>query len=192
MDLIATAALATRLGVTSPSPEYEDLARLNAAVSDEIRRLTRRGLDGSPTSYTEVHTVYRPHRVIHLQQAPVQAITSVHRIARDWSTEALEAAQWWLSDPERGTLELRGFTGSRVKVVYVATGAIPASVEQAALDWVLARWALRSAGVSVAAGQTGYTTGEDSETWSPSFAGRPPVSSQIALGLHARVRGGVV
>jgi len=123
--------------------------------------------------------------------------------------ESTGSTYWRLIDATRGRLErYAGFLGSRawdedaerfarslstgrrfVVVRYKVSGAVPVDIEQAVIDWCASRWSERGR----EAGQTGYSTGSDSESWDASFAGSPPASAAAVLAAAWRpVRSGVV
>lgn len=188
-DLIEVEVLAASLGVSLDTPEGDDLRRLSAAVSAEIRRLTRRAFEGDGGgSYTETIRLHGASGFT-LPHVPVQAVTSIRREAFDGTLEtALTSGYWRLEDAARGRIEIRHRGWERARVAWTTTGEIPVDVAQAAADWVASRWEARG----IAAGQTGYRTGEDAETWSATHVGRPPADVARVLAGVGHLVGGVV
>lgn len=183
------ARVGRRLGILdSDSTELADVLVLLEAVSDEVRRLTRRSFEGANTTYDRVLRTDGTGYVVMLPEVPVDDVTSVSVAHFDGTQDdPLETTEWRLDDGPRGRIELAS-ASEFVRVVWATTGEVPTSIVQAVEDWVADRWSTRP----VSSGQTGYRTGEDGETWSPLHVGLPPVSVARALGLATRLRGGVV
>lgn len=109
-------------------------------------------------------------------------------------SESTGSTWWRVIDAERGRIEraygvvgprswdetdTEDFRGRRFVVPrWRVSGAVPADVSEAVLDWVAARWSERDR----SPGQTAYSTGDDSETWDAGTAGTPPPSAASVFG----------
>src|SRR3989304_5238333 len=83
--IVPLATVLSRLGVSAGSADETWAEMLNHAVSDEIRRLTRRALEGGATTYDEA---YEPEaRTLILPHVPVSDVLSVRPIDRWDGTE---------------------------------------------------------------------------------------------------------
>jgi hypothetical protein len=187
-SLIEVEVVADRLAVVPDTTDWDDLVRLTAAVSSAIRRMTRRAFEGDEGgTYDEIIRLHGSQEFT-LPNVPVQSVTSIQRVSYDGTADdAWPTTDWRLEDAARGRVSIRR-GAQRVRVIYRTTGDIPEHISQAAADWIAARWAARPLG----AGQTGYKTGEDAETWSAERVGRPPTDVAIALGLETHVTAAVV
>lgn len=199
------------LGVAATDPAVDDVSRLLDAICAEVRRMARRDFEGDEGgSYDQVIRI-RGEWEITLPHVPVRTITSISRQWFDGTEEdPYLASDFRLEDATRGLIRLRpgaGWLGRAdwdsdprrhghqyhgpdyVRVVWTTTGEIPADIPQAVLDWGKARWDTRDR----VAGLVGYTTGQDSETYSEKLAGQPPRDvSRAILGTRHATGGGVV
>lgn len=80
---------------------------------------------------------------------------------------------WRLVDEVRGKVERRGTSTRFVRAIWRASGGVPEDIENAVIEWVKSRWAQAER----SAGQSSYSTGQDSESWDLSKAGHPPPDS---------------
>lgn len=206
-SLIELEVVLDRLGVSQGTVQADAVARLLAAVSDEIRRMTKCGFEGDQgATYTEDYRLEDGQRDFTLRHVPVASITSITRRffdgtlaftydAADYRLEDAEAGRvrvWprsWYWDPRVSVIPTGAAGTLYDRVVYRVTGEIPAGVSQAAEDWVAARWSERSR----ATGLTSYRTGDDSETYSDARVGEPPkeVARAIAGYFHSTAGGPV-
>lgn len=177
------------LGVAATDPAADEVSRLFDAIGAEIARLTRRAYEGDEGgSYDQVIRI-RGAREFILPFVPVRAITSIARVAFDGTVaDAWASTGWRLDDPARGLVRLR-YAADYVRVVWTTTGAFPADLVQAYLDWGKARWGERDDH----GGLKRYRTGDDEEEYFESLAGQPPRDVlRMILGARHATGGGVV
>lgn len=176
-----------RLGVGATDPEADLASLLFDAINAECRRLANREFEGDEgATYDEIYRLAGANEFT-LAHVPVREITSIAKHNFDGTDEdAYEVDRWRLEDAERGRIRIRP-TPEYVRVVYKVTGAIPAQATWACLEWGADRWAARD----TPGGLSSYTTGEDSESYSVTLAGRPPRQVITALlGIKHVVGGG--
>jgi hypothetical protein len=174
------------LHVAADSPEVSDVALLLDAISAEVRRISRLGLEGAPTDYDEVLRVFGVLE-FRLPHVPVASIASIRKVNFDGTEEEPYATtDWRLEDADRGRIHLR--TGSSwltwrrmgpeyLRVIWTVTGAIGAAIVQASLEWGRDRWVQ----IDRSAGLASYATGNDSESYFAQLAGLPPRGVMRAL-----------
>lgn len=177
------------LGVAANAPDATEVALLYDAIDAEMRRLTRRAFEGpGGGSYNQVLRIDHATEFT-LPWTPVAAVASiaVHRF--DGTEDGpLEADRWRLEDAERGLIRLKR-SAEYVHVVWTTTGAVPAQLPQAFLDWGKARWDDRDRAPNLAS----YKTGGDAESYFAAIAGRPPSKALVPImGVAHYDRGGVV
>jgi hypothetical protein len=177
------------LGVGATDPEVDDVSRLYDAIGSEIKRITRRDFEGDEGgSYTEIIRLHGAQEFT-LEHVPVESVESIAKHNFDGTDEdPYEADRWRLEDAERGRIRLLP-SPEYVTVAYTTTGAIPAQVPQAYLEWGHDRW---NDGELRPAGLASYQTGEDAESYSVTLAGRPSRTVLLALLGVAHVTGGGV
>jgi hypothetical protein len=202
--IVPLADALTELGLTSGTQAATDAGRILNAVSAEIRRICRRGFEGSKTTYTAELYRLRGALEFNLLHTPVESITSITRVYLDGSAdEAYDTTEYLLENAETGHVRLGTYYGPRawprhwsrdrgpdyVKVTYAATGEIPDPISNATYEWLKARYATWNERSDLAA----YKTGDDSENYFASLAGLPPHNVARALALyHHNTGGGVV
>ena len=188
------------LGVAADATEVDQVSILHNAIDARIKVICRRGFEGDEgATYTEIYRLDGAAEFT-LRHVPVEAITSVTRVWFDGTRDdAYTADLYRIEDAERGVVRLGASSISSrailefghsiirprlVEVVYRVTGAIPFEAAQAELDWCKARWDARDDRADL----VGYTTGQDSETYSVVLAGLPP--RDVALALAGITHGG--
>lgn len=186
--IVTLEAFLAHLGVDAASPEAADASRLLDAISAEMRLLARRDFEGIGGTYDRILTI-RGAREILLPHVPVVAIQSISRVYFDGTEDPAYAADTWrLEDPARGAVRL-AFTADYIRVQWTTTGAIPAQIIQGAFSWGSSRWVERERDPGLAA----YRTGDDSETYFPAIAGRPPTDvARAILGTQHATGGGPI
>lgn len=86
--IVTIATALARLGFSVGGPEESDVNALLLAVSDEVRKLTRRALEGAPTVYRET---YEPEvRTVFLPHVPVTDVLSVRPVHWDRSEDEID------------------------------------------------------------------------------------------------------
>lgn len=176
------------LGVEPHAPEIDDVSRLLDAICFEVRRLTRRRLEGDEGgSYDRILRLRGASELV-LPEVPVASISSITPVAFDGTAEdPLPPSAWRLENPEQGHVLLLT-RPEWVRVIWRTTGEIPASIPQAVLEWGKARWLARDRDPALAS----YRTGDDAEGYFEGIAGAPPATVGIVLvGLAHRRGGGV-
>lgn len=150
------------------------------AMSDVVRKRTRRALEGEPTDYDQVIQI-RGAYVFNLPFGPVDpdagiVITPV--LFDGEELDALEESQVRLEDAETGRVRITA-KHEYVRVEWTATGEISASIRQAVFEWLKDRFDSRDRARDLAS----YQTGDDAESYFASLAGQPPASLAAAIGL---------
>lgn len=176
------------LGVAAGSADEDRVAQLLDDVSAEIRHLTRRGLEGTPTTYDEVLPI--SGSLLRLPRGPLSSIVSIRRSYFDGTLDtAYSVTDWRFDDMARGRVSLYSSVTGWVRVVYTTTGEVPAPIIQACLDWLKARWYEHQRDSALAS----YSTGGDSESYFDSRVGKPPGNVARTLAMYFRTTaGGVV
>lgn len=181
------------LGVGSTDPEVDDVSRLYDAIASEVKRLTRRDFEGDQGgSYNEVIRLDGAEEFV-LSHVPVKSLTSIAQVFFDGAQDtAYATSAWRLESAKRGLVRLRA-GGERgpgyVRVIWTTTGEIPADAPVAFLEWGRDRWSQRGQDGAL----SGYTTGQDAETYFAGLAGKPPRSALLALlGIRHATGGGKV
>lgn len=200
--IVTLADTLTELGLTAPSADATKAGRILDAVSSEIRRLCRREFEGAEATYTAEMYRLRGVREFNLLHTPVKSITSIARTYLDGSVdEAYLSTEYRIEDSTAGHVRLGTSYGPRdwpedwsyggpecVRVTYKTTGAVPAEITLACLEWVHNRWTTWGERADLA----GYKTGDDEESYFASLAGRPSHNVARALGLNYHASGGGV
>lgn len=178
------------LGVEADDPQEADVERLYDAIGAEIRRITRRALEGEAATYDEILRLHGA-REFQLRHVPVEAVTSINRVRFDATEDdPYEATQWRLEDAPTGRIRLAdSLSPEYVRVIWTVTGEIPAQLPEAYLEWGKARWDDKDRPAALAS----YQTGDDAESYFASLAGKAPSPVMVVLvGLAHRTGGGPV
>lgn len=173
------------LGVAPASVDEDEVSLLYDAIGAEIRRLTRRAFEGDEGGdYDQVIRIDGA-REFRLPHVPVEAVTSIRRVWFDGTEEGVYATtEWRLENAATGLISIRPGAGrwatrawparargpEYVRVIWKTTGAIPAQLPWAYLEWGKDRWDDKAR----PAGLASYATGGDSESYFAALAGRPP------------------
>lgn len=161
-------------------PEATIVSGLLNAISAEVRKLSRRALEGEPTDYDLVLRIRReleftlPHVPIDVEEDLV--LTPVKFDGTE--LDPLEASTYRIEDAERGRIRISTRT-EYLRVAWGVTGEIADNLRQAVLDWLKDRFDNRDRARDLAS----YQTGQDAESYFASLAGKAPSSISRALGL---------
>lgn len=209
--IVAITDALAELGITAGTAAATDVARINGAISGEIRRICRREFEGAQTAYTETMRIRRMWE-FNLPHTPVAEIDSITRVYLDGSAdEPYTSDSYMLEDSETGLVRLGVYFGPRawatdvapndgssrfplgapdyVSVAWKTTGEIPAPITLASIQWLKARWANWDGRWDLMQ----YKTGEDMERYDPALVGVMPHDVARALALyHHSTGGGVV
>lgn len=161
-------------------PEATIVSGLLDAISDEVRKLSRRALEGAPTDYDLVLKIRKQYEFT-LPHVPVSLeddIVFTPHLFDGAELDPLEADTWRIEDPIRGRVRISS-RHEYLRAQWTATGEIADSLRQAVLDWLKERFEARDRARDLAS----YQTGEDAESYFASLAGKPPSSVGRALGL---------
>lgn len=168
------------VGVAADADEATTVAGLLNAISDEVRRLSRRALEGSATEYDQVLRIRGAHDFV-LPEIPVDAEEDLVITPVDFDgteLDAIEVDQYRLEDAERGQISIIP-TLERARITWSTTGVIADSLRQAVLEWLKDRFDNRDRARDLAS----YQTGQDAESYFATLAGKAPTSLGRALGL---------
>lgn len=202
------------LGIADDDPLAGTVSGMLDAMSDEIRTLANRALEGDGADYDLVLRIYRQPEFM-LPKVPVDVdrpITITPVLFDGTELTELEATQWRLEDPATGRIRIvasiaranaggdalqRGPTPRTrydpapdyVHVTWSTTGAISASLTFAMLEWLKTRWASQD----VAPHLAGYATGKDAEQYFQGLIGAvPPAVSRALISAWHPANGGVI
>lgn len=203
------------VGVDPDAPEAATVSGMLDAISDEIRTLAKRDLEGDGVDYDEVIRIDRKTE-FYLTHVPVdedRAITITPQLFDGTELEALSAAQWRLEDAARGRIRISAVVATLVggmpdngdrwrerhrrfdpgpeylRVTWSTTGAISAALRFATLEWLKERWRATDIDRHLA----GYQTGRDAETYFQGLIGTiPPAVGRAVLAAWQPTNGGVI
>jgi hypothetical protein len=179
--IVALADALEHVGVEADQePEATLVEGLLNAISDEVRKLSRRGLEGESTEYDQVLRIRRLLEFT-LPEAPIdpdEGVVLTPVLFDGTELDPLEAATYRIEDAARGRIRITTRT-EYVRAVWTATGEIPDSIAQAVLDWLKDRFDARDRARDLAS----YQTGDDAEAYFATLAGKAPSSVGRALGL---------
>lgn len=174
--LVARSLVFQELGVAEDDAKATRLRLLIDAVSSRIRRITRRDFAGSVTTWDETYRLDGGNELV-LRHVPVLSITSIRAAYFDGrEDDPYEATLWRIEDAQRGRIRLARRPGY-VRVVYTANGAVIPEAVNGAFEWIVARWNAWARDPALAS----YSTGDDSESYFASLAGKPPPEVLAAL-----------
>jgi len=179
------------VGVDALAPEATTVGLYLDAISEEMRRLSRRALEGTSTDYDMIIRVYESPEFV-LPQVPIdleKPITVVPCLFDGTVLYELAPTEWRVEDANRGRMRILEYVWHRmirifrryeyVRVTWSTTGEIPATIRLGCLTWLKDEWIHRDQSRALA----GYQTGKDAETYFPNMIGVPPRSVARALGL---------
>jgi hypothetical protein len=166
--------------VDDDAPEAATVEGLLNAISDEVRKLSRRALEGEATEYDLVLRIRREYEFTlpHVPVDPEEDIAITPVLFDGTELDPLEADEWRLEDALRGRIRVTS-RHEYLRVAWTATGEIADSLRQAVLDWLKDRFDNRDQASNLAS----YQTGEDAESYFAELAGAPPSTVGRALGL---------
>lgn len=167
--LVARSLVFQEVGIEEDDAKATRLRLLIDAVSSRIRRITRRDFAGGVTTWDEVYRLDGASTLV-LRHVPIVAVASIRAAYFDGTEDdPYETTLFRVEDARRGRIQLARRPGY-VRVVYTASGAVLPEVITAALEWILFRWNTWARDPGLA----NYKTGDDSESYFASLAGKPP------------------
>jgi len=177
------------VGVAADAPAATTVALMLDAISEEMRRLTRRAFERTGTDYVQVLRIDASREFV-VPQVPIdlEMPIIVQPVLFDGSVLfTLDPTEYRVEDAARGRLRILEYVWHRtiqiyrrydyVQVSWSTTGEIPATIRLGALTWLKDSWIHRNDNRALA----GYQTGKDAETYFPNMIGVPPRSVARAL-----------